>query len=92
MFEIAFQYYLLCGVGAFVLHFKLKTAGRVVIEFLPHINERWRDSTLAKFLDAILFTAVGALIGTVLTHPINPQQAIVAGLGWTGLVNSIAKS
>lgn len=92
MFGIDPYYYLLSWIGAFVLYYKLKSDGKLVIEFLPHIKKAWAEPPLAKFLDAILFTTLGAIIGTILIRPINPQQAIIAGIGWTGALAAIAKS
>jgi len=63
MFDIDFGYYIVTGIGAFMLYFKLKSDGKDVIEFLPVIKKEWKLNTKAKFLDAIIFTIMGALIG-----------------------------
>jgi len=34
----------------------------------------------------VIFCLIGAVIGTILTEPTNAQQALAAGLGWTGLL------
>jgi hypothetical protein len=41
------------------------------------LNARWEFA---------LFMVIGAAIAVLFTHPTTPQQAISAGLGWTGLL------
>ena len=91
MLDIEFQHYIISGVGAITLYFKLKSSGKDVIQFLPHFKSSWAEAPFARLIDALLFTLIGALIGTILTQPETPQQALAAGLGWTGLINSFAK-
>jgi len=62
------------------------------MEFLPHINPKWKGSTITRIIDMLLFTVVGAFIGTIFTQPTTAQQALAAGLGWTGLLSSVSKS
>ncbi len=87
--EIPIEHYLVCWVGSFILYFQLKTKNKPVLKVLPHINENWEDKPIALFIDALFITTVGALIGTIATQPINAQQAIAAGLGWTGLLSIV---
>ena len=86
LFGIEWTCYLLCGIGAFVLFFKLQQKGPPIFEVIGYINPSWRGNPICRFLEAVLFSLLGAIIGTVITHPSNAQQAIVAGLGWTGLL------
>jgi len=87
LFGISVTYYLLCGIGAFVLFFKLQKKGAPVFEVITYINPAYGSSPWCRLLEALVFSALGALIGTIITQPGNPQQAIVAGLGWTGLLS-----
>src|SRR5690242_16186197 len=36
-------------------------------------------------VEFLTFVGVGVVVGVGLTEPVNPAQAIMAGLGWTGL-------
>jgi hypothetical protein len=90
LFKIPLDYYIVCWTGAVVLFFRLRSDGRPVMEFLPHLIPRLQGSTTARILDFIFFSLIGALIGTILTQPSNVQQALAAGLGWTGLVAAVA--
>lgn len=86
-FGIIWSYYLLCGIGAFVLFFKLQKKGSPIFEVIGYLNPKWADSPFCRFFEALLFAVLGAIIGTIITQPGNPQQAIAAGLGWTGLLS-----
>lgn len=86
-FEIEKSYYVLCGIGAFVLFFKLQKKGRPVFEVIGHIFPEWSSSPCCRVLEAAIFVFLGAIIGTLIAQPGNPQQAIAAGLGWTGLLS-----
>jgi hypothetical protein len=50
-----------------------------LIAKLP-INENAR-----AVLEFLVFVALGSLVGVAVVQPLNPTQAITAGLGWTGL-------
>ena len=41
---------------------------------------------LKEFTEFVIFVVLGVLIAVGLTHPSTSQQAIAAGLGWTGLL------
>lgn len=41
-----------------------------------------RAETVVEFL---VFVAVGCVVGIGVMKPVNPQQAITAGLAWTGV-------
>ncbi|MFN3237683.1 MAG: hypothetical protein ACE37D_11575 [Pseudomonadales bacterium] len=92
MFDIELTYYLLCFLAAFVLFFKLHKDGEPPFAVLGYINPSAAESPWGKFFEAILFATVGAIIGTLLTIPTSPSQAIAAGLGWTGLLSATNSS
>lgn len=87
---IPLGFYVVCWVGSLVLYFQMKSTNKSVIKFLPHINQTWSNNPWALFFDALLVTIVGAYVGTVITEPINVQQALAAGLGWTGLLSIVS--
>ncbi len=91
-FEIPLEYYFVSWIGAFVLYFRLKSTGRSIIRLLPHINNKWKDLPWVNFLDALIISLLGAVIGTIITEPSSPQQAITTGLGWTGLLSILESS
>jgi len=86
---IELRYYVLCGIGAFVLFFKFAKTGQSVFDVIKYLNPSWSDRFLGRFSEAIVFIFLGALIGTIMTQPTNEQQAITAGLGWTGLLGKV---
>ena len=86
IFDISGAYYFLCFVSAFVLFFRLHKDGEPPFAVIGHINPAWGESPWGKFAEAMLFALFGAVIGTVITVPTSPAQAISAGLGWTGLL------
>lgn len=86
--EVPLEIYIVCWGGAIVLYFKLKSDGRPPMEFLPHIKDSWRESPTLKGLDILIFSVVGAFVATIFTQPDNAQQALAAGLGWTGLLSA----
>ncbi|QYJ77344.1 hypothetical protein [Shewanella acanthi] len=92
LFDIELAYYILCFVAAFVLFFKLHKDGEPPFAVLGYINPDAAQSAYGRFFEAILFAALGALIGTLLTIPTSPAQAIAAGLGWTGLLSATNSS
>ncbi|MFC6631836.1 hypothetical protein [Microbulbifer taiwanensis] len=92
LFDIETGYYVLCFVAAFVLFFKLHKDGEPPFAVLGYINPSASESAFGRFFEAILFATLGALIGTALTIPTSPAQAIAAGLGWTGLLSATNSS
>lgn len=87
VFGIGFEYYIACGIGVFVLYFKLLSDGKGVMRFLPHIKKGWARKPWPRFIDAMIFVIVGAIVAALLTQPNNYQQALAAGLGLTGLLS-----
>ncbi|MDY6988451.1 MAG: hypothetical protein SWQ30_10380 [Thermodesulfobacteriota bacterium] len=87
--DIELSYYVVCGIAALVLFFRLQNVGQPVIEIVKYVNPKWGDSTGGRIVDALLFASFGAVIGTLVTQPTNPQQAVAAGLGWTGLLSKL---
>jgi hypothetical protein len=88
VFGIDAWYYFFCFVAAFVLFFKLHKDGEPPFAVIGHINPSWKDSPWGRFWEAIIFALLGAVVGTLITVPASPAQAIAAGLGWTGLLSS----
>ena len=50
-----------------------------LLDLLP-LNRTWRNA-----IEFLVFIVLGVIVGIGATAPVNPQQAIAAGLGWTGL-------
>jgi uncharacterized membrane protein YbjE (DUF340 family) len=88
MAKINYAFFIYSIIGAFTLYFKLLTDGRRVLRFSVHLNPDWEESVICNFIDVLLFCIIGAVIGTVITRPINQVQALTAGLGWTSLINA----
>lgn len=86
-FGVERELFFLCFIGAFVLFFKLQKEDNPTLTILAAIEPAWKDNRLARISDALIFAVLGALIAGVITQPTNPQQAIAAGLGWTGLLS-----
>lgn len=92
MLGIAISYYLICFVAAFALYFKLHEKGNPPVRVVAHINPGWADSGWGRFFEAVIFAILGAILGTLLTSPATPAQAVAAGLGWTGLLSSASSA
>ncbi len=91
-FGIEYSYFLLSGAGALVLFFKMQSGrSKPGISILGYIHPPLESNPFGRVLEALLFASLGALLGTIIAQPVNPQQAIAAGLGWTGLIGSFSK-
>lgn len=91
IFGIELAHYVVCAIGAFLLYFKLQTEGKEVIRFSAVIKKDWKEKPAAVIIDAVAFTVLGSLIAGIITQPTTPQQALAAGLGWTGLLSAFSK-
>jgi len=90
LFGIRYSFYILSAISSFVLFFILHQRGKIVFEVLGYINPNWKNNSWCRFFEAIIFAILGALLATVFVQPSNEQQAIFAGMGWTGLFNAIS--
>jgi uncharacterized membrane protein YbjE (DUF340 family) len=88
---IRIGFMVICWVSSLVLYFHLVSNNRPILRLLPLLNKDWKGKPLAIVLDALIVTVVGAVIGTIITNPVNAQQAIATGLGWTGLLSIVRK-
>jgi hypothetical protein len=52
---------------------------------LPDILEHLPFKNLHPLIEFLLFLTLGCIVGIGFTNPGNPQQAITAGMGWTGV-------
>jgi hypothetical protein len=91
IFDIKYSFYLLGAISSFVLFFYLQKHGKVVFEVLGYINPKWKNKPWCRFFEVLIFTTLGSMLAIILIEPSNPQQAIFAGLGWTGILNGIGK-
>lgn len=87
---VNWQFNFFAGVGAFVLYCKLRSEGRRVIQFLPVVAPTC-NSPFLPFMEAVVFSLVGAIVSVALLQPATIPQALSAGLGWTGLLTAISK-
>lgn len=79
--------YALAAVGSFLLQAILITKGRVVLDFIRPFRPGY-DKDHAAWLNAVIFTFLGALVACVMTSPDTPRQALTAGLGWMALLTA----
>ncbi len=75
-------------MGSFVLQAFLISQKKPIINFLHVFNRDW-NGQLATFVNAVIFSVVGGLVGCGLVRPSTSAQALSAGLGWIGLVASM---
>lgn len=87
LLDINISLYIVSAIGAFVLYFTMQAKGNITVEILAFINPNWKESPWCRFFESIIFSLLGSFIAVLLTQPSNYQQAIAAGLGWTGLLN-----
>jgi hypothetical protein len=87
--NISLSYYLVGFAGAYVLYiFRAQTTGIKSLKVLGLFFCKWNENPLLVFFDSLLISCIGAFICTVISQPTNYQQAIIYGLGWTGIVES----
>lgn len=79
--------FVLAAVGSFVLQAVLITKGKPTIDFIRPFWPRL-EKNHATWLNALIFTFVGAFLALVMTNPDTPRQALTAGLGWMGLITA----
>lgn len=75
-------------MGSFVLQAFLISQNKPIINFLLAFNKNW-NGQLPTFINALVFSVVGGLVGCGLIQPATSAQALSAGLGWIGLVSSM---
>lgn len=85
---------LLSAAGAFVLYLLNRNAGRQPFSLFQVLNidisrETGKPHTI--LFDMIVSSLIGGGIVFALVHPESTGQAIVAGLGMTGLLSAYAK-
>jgi len=74
-------------MGAFVLFFKIQSQGGQVIGVIGFLQPSWLKTGWGRLLEALIFSIIGGFLGTIITGPVSESQALVAGLGWTGLLS-----
>jgi hypothetical protein len=52
---------------------------------LPDILRYLPFKRFHPMIEFLVFLTIGCLVGIGFTNPSNPQQAITAGMGWTGV-------
>jgi hypothetical protein len=52
---------------------------------LPDILKYLPFKKLHPLIEFLVFLALGCIVGIGFTNPSNPQQALTAGMGWTGV-------
>jgi len=81
--------FLLTFVGAFSLYILGRNRGIKPFSIYTALNI---DLATARartiFLDAIFTSILGAILGYVVTQPATNAQAVAAGLGFVGIINS----
>jgi len=77
----------LTAFGAFVSHiFTKSNANRIVLDDLFAFTGI--GATLKVWIKAVFIAVVGATLGVVIGEPQTPKQALIIGLGWTGLLSA----
>lgn len=80
--NINWNYYFVSVCGAAILYFKMKNEGKSPWKFVAFINADWDNSTIANFIDILLFMFIGGGI-TMVTQPNNILQCFSGGMAWT---------
>jgi hypothetical protein len=80
-------------LGAFILYIMNRTNNRQPFSFFRAINIEVGSSAPARtiFFDMIISSLLGAIVVFILTNPATVPQAVVAGLGMTGILSAHAK-
>jgi hypothetical protein len=88
------QQVLCVAIGAIVLWVKNGYTGQGTFAFGPLTDLIFTEGKWVKFrgiVEFVLFVGFGVAIAIALTQPANVQQAVAAGLGWTGLLTTDKK-
>jgi uncharacterized membrane protein len=82
--------FLLTFVGAFALYLFSRSRGIKPFSIFHAININVSKKAKPKVIlcDAIFTSLLGALLGYVVTQPSTNAQAVAAGLGFVGIINS----
>ena len=86
------QYIIFSFIGAFVLYFKMIGSGKPVLTILFKINPKLSNNAWFILVESILVSLIGAVLAIAITQPTSIPQAIVSGLGWTGIINGSVKN
>lgn len=89
LFGYSLDLYFACAIGVFVLHVENNTGKKKIFEILGFFFPKYKDSALCKLGEALLFTIIGSLVVTIITVPTNYQQALISGLGFSGVLTKI---
>jgi hypothetical protein len=90
VFGLPLDIYFFIAIGSLLLWMRLmvkkqatQTAGlsRFIAIYVEHEKTR-------KFIEPIVFVALGTLVAAGIVQPSDYKQAIAAGFGWTALVSS----
>lgn len=86
LFNYDIDLYLVSGIGAFILYFKLLSTDQITLNIIKHFDSKFSKTSIGKLLETIVFVILGSLIGVILIQPENYQQAFTSGLSWTTLI------
>lgn len=85
------EIFLWSALGAGVAHFFALTNRSTSIKILPHFKQSWAVHPVGVLIEAIILISVGAIVGGLFTSPCTAQQAVIAGVGWTGALSLTTK-
>ena len=79
------------ALGATVLWIKNGYSGQHIFGVAPLTDLFFPAGKCLRFraiVEFVLFVVIGVIMSITLTQPGNAQQAVAAGLGWTGLLTT----
>jgi len=76
------------ALGALSLWVKLAHEKRKAYAWSALLEQFVPNEKIRVIVEIFVFVSVGAIVSSAVVRPINPAQAIAAGIGWTGFLSA----
>jgi len=87
----AYENHLYVAIGAILLWGKLGHEGRKAFVLEDLLAAMRMPSHICTILGFVIFVTLGVFVAIGVVKPTSAAQAIVAGMGWTGMLSKPAK-
>ncbi len=78
----------LLGTGLLYAKWHKRPTERKIYGLTPILERFIKNKDILWLTEPIVFIVVGSVVGLVACQPVNPLQALAAGLGWTAALSS----
>lgn len=87
-----FENHFFVAIGSILLWSKLGHEGRKAYVLEELLAATRLPSSYCTIVGFVIFVALGVVVAMGVVKPASAAQAIVAGMGWTGMLSTPAKS